>query len=255
MATIPYSTDTDRGEARFFFTMACLMAAIIVAGFSFNIATGRSSFALPWLVHVHAVVMMGWVALYLAQNALIFSDNIALHRRLGWISVVWIPLVLVMGMLITRWSLQARGGPPFFDQNQFLISNPLQLFGMAALVAWAVTVRRNTGWHRRLMYCAFAMLLGPGVGRLVPAPLLIPYAWYLTAVLPTLALMAVGILADKRRYGRPHPAWFWGLGTVIGIQIVADLIAYSPLGYQFTEWFLAGAPGAERPMEAFVPPM
>jgi hypothetical protein len=32
-------------------------------------------------------------------------------------------------------------------------------------------------------------------------------------------------------------------------------IAYSPLGYQFTEWFLAGTPGAERQMEAFVPPM
>ena len=71
MATIPYSTDTDRGEARFFFTMACVMAAVIVAGFSFNIATGRSSFSLPWLVHFHAFVMMGWVALYLMQNTLI----------------------------------------------------------------------------------------------------------------------------------------------------------------------------------------
>ena len=255
MATIPYSTDTDRGEARFFFTMACLMAAIIVAGFSFNIATGRSSFALPWLVHVHAVVMMGWVALYLTQNALIFSDNVALHRRLGWISVVWIPLVLVMGMLITRLSLQTTGGPPFFDQNQFLISNPFQLFSVVGMVSWAVLVRRNTGWHRRLMFCAFAPLTGPGLGRLLPMPLFIPYAWYLTAVLPAILFPAIGALADRRRYGAVHPAWLWGIGIVIGIQIVADLIAYSPLGYQFTEWFLAGTPGAERPMEAFFPPM
>ena len=38
MATIPYSTDTDRGEAKFFFTMACVMATSIVAGFAFNLA-------------------------------------------------------------------------------------------------------------------------------------------------------------------------------------------------------------------------
>ena len=257
MATLPLAGAANRaqGEARFFFLMACLMSAIIVAGFSFNIVTARSSFGAPLLVHIHAVVMMGWVGLYLAQNFLVFSGNIAVHRRLGWLSVVWLPLVLVMGLLITRWSLQERGGPPFFDQNQFLISNPLHLLGFAVLATWAVMIRANTGWHRRLMYCAFAMLLGPGVGRLLPAPLLIPYAWYVSALLPTICFMVAGILSDNRRYRRPHPAWFWGIGAVLGIQIAADLVAYSPLGYQLTEWTLAGTPGAERQMEAFVPPM
>jgi len=255
MATIPYSTDTDRGEARFFFTMACVMAAIIVAGFSFNIVVGRSSFGAPLLVHLHALVMMGWVGIYLTQNALIFGNNVAVHRRLGWISVVWLPLILVMGVLITRFSLQSAGGPPFFDQNQFLISNPLQLLGSVGLAAWAVAVRRNTGWHRRLMFCAFAMLVGPGVGRLVPGPLLIPYAWYLMAILPPILLALVGAWADRRRYGRAHPGWFWGIGTVLGLQLAADLIAYSPLGYAITGQVIVGTPGAERQMEAFFPPM
>jgi hypothetical protein len=254
MATIPYSTDADRSEARFFFTMACVMAALIVTGFSFNLAMGRSSFALPWLVHFHAWVMMAWVGLYVVQNSLIFGGNVALHRRLGWLSVVLIPAIVVMGVLITRYSLQTGGGPPFFDQNQFLISNPLQLFGFAGLAATAVMVRRNTGWHRRLMFCAFAILTGPGIGRLMPSPLLIPYAWYLEALLPAIFFMAVGVLADKRRYGAVHPAWLWGIGTVLGIQIVADLIAYSDWGVAFTEQFLAGTPGAERPMAAFFPP-
>ena len=114
-----------------------------------------------------------------------------------------------MGVLITRWSLQSHGGPPFFDQNQFLISNPLHLLGFAVLAASAVAVRRTTAWHRRLMYCAFAMLTGPGVGRLLPSPLLIPYAWYIAAVLPPVLFALIGVLADRRRYGRAHPAWFW----------------------------------------------
>jgi hypothetical protein len=255
MATIPYSTDADRGEARFFFTMACIMAATIVAGFSFNVAMGRSSFGAPWLVHFHAWVMMGFVALYLAQNWLVFSDNVALHRRLGWLSVIWIPAILVMGMLITRYSLTTAGGPPFFDQNQFLFSNPLHLCGFAAIAGWAITVRKNTGWHRRLMYCAFATLTGPGVGRLLPNPFLIPYAWYASAIAPVVLFVLIGILADRRRYGGVHPAWLYGIGIVLGVQVVADLVAYSDWGIAFTQAFVAGTPGGERQMEAFFPPM
>ena len=254
MATLAYSTDTDRGEARFFFTMACVMAATIVAGFSFNLATGRSSFSLPWLVHFHAWVMMGWVALYLTQNTLVFRDNLALHRRLGWLSVIWLPAILVMGTLITRWSLQQHGGPFFFDQNEFLISNPAMLLLCVFLAATGVTVRRNTGWHRRLMYCSFAILTGPGIGRLSPNPLLEPYAWWIGGVGLSLIFPAIGMLADKRRYGAIHPAWFVGIGCVVGLQIVCDLVAYSPMGIQFTQWFLAGTPGAARSMQAFLPP-
>lgn len=255
MATIPFSTDTDRGEAKFFFTMACVMAATIIAGFSLNIAMGRSSFGAPWLVHFHAWVMMGWLGLYLAQNTLMFTNNVAVHRRLGWLSVLFLPVILVLGVLITRLSLQTTGGPPFFDQNQFLFSNPLQMAGLVGTAAWAIVIRKNTGWHRRLMYCAFAGLTGPGLGRLLPMPFLIPYGWYISAIGASLLFIGIAMIADKRRYGRVHPAYWWGAGIVLGIQIVADLIAYSAWGIGFTQQLLAGTPGAERPMAAFFPPM
>jgi hypothetical protein len=254
MATIPYSADAERGEAKFFFTMACVMAFVIVAGFSLNVALGRSSFGAPWLVHFHAWVMLAWVGLYVAQNALVFADNIALHRRLGWSAAVLMPLVLLMGVYITRYSLQTTGGPPFFDQNQFLFSNPLHLVGVMAMVVWGIAVRANTGWHRRLMFTAFAVLTGPGLGRLLPMPFVIPYAWYASILLPLL-FPVIGMLADKRRYGSVHPAWLCGIGIVLAIQVIADLVAYSAWGVAFTQEFIAGTPGAERSMQAFFPPM
>jgi hypothetical protein len=61
------------------------------------------------------------------------------------------------------------------------------------------------------------------------------------------------MIADKRRHGRVHPAWWWGVGSVILVQIVADLIAYSAWGVSITQAVIAGTPGAERPMEAFLP--
>jgi hypothetical protein len=255
MATLPLGTRADaRGEARFFFIMAVAMAATIVGGFSLNIAMGRSSFAAPALVHVHAFVMMGWVTLYVLQNGLIAGGNHRLHRRFGWLAVAWIPATVVMGLLITRWSLQAVGGPPFFDQNAFLVGNPLGLMSFAGLAAWAIVVRTNTGWHRRLMFCSMAILTGPGLGRLLPMPLFIPWAWWISNVVP-LAFPLIGMLADRRRYGRVHPAWFWGVGTIVMMFLVGELLAYSQIGYGFTEWFLEGTPGAERQMGAFVPPM
>lgn len=252
MATIPLSTDADRGEARFFFIIACAMAAGTMGGFALNLATGRTSFVMPWLVHVHAWVFMSWIGLYLTQNYLIFSDNVALHRRLGWLSLVLIPAMVVVGLLIHRWSMLDHGGPPFIAANEFLIGNPLQLFVFAGLSLSAVAMRKHTGWHRRLMLCAFADISGAGIGRLVPLPYVIPAAWWVNVGL-TLTFPLIGMLADKRRYGAVHPAWLWGTGTVIAVLILGELIAYSPPGYQFTEWYLAGSPGAERPMEAFAP--
>ena len=38
-------------------------------------------------------------------------------------------------------------------------------------------------------------------------------------------------------------------------MIAADLFAYSGAGIAFTQEMLAGTPGAERQMQAFVPPM
>ena len=70
----------------------------------------------------------------------------------------------------------------------------------------------------------------------------------------TLIFPIIGMIADKRRYGRVHPAWFWGVGTIVAVQIASDLVAYSEWGLAFTRDFLSGTPGAERPMEAFIPP-
>jgi hypothetical protein len=253
MATIARNTPAAaRDEARFFFLMACVMGAGTMGGFALNVVTGRSSFAMPLLVHVHAWVFIAWIALFLAQSYLVLVGNVALHRRLGWLSALLIPLMLVLGLLLHRWSMLDHGGPSFIAANEFLIGNLLQLLVFVGLAVVAIAMRRKTAWHRRLLLCAFADISGAGIGRLVPLPLFIPAAWWVNVGL-TLIFPLVGVLADRRRYGTVHPAWLWGMGTVTAVLIIGQLIAYSPYGIRFTEWYLAGSPGAERPMEAFVP--
>jgi hypothetical protein len=257
MATVIGGGSPDRGvehsERGFYRLMAIVMSTVIVAGFSMNLAMGRSTFAVPPAYHIHAFVFFGWVALYLAQNFLIAGSNIRLHKTLGLAAYLWVPLMVAMGFVIMFTSMRRTGGPFFFDQNEFLISNTMLLVLFGAMVFTALRRRRYTGWHRRLMLTAMSILTGPGLGRLLPMPLMIPHAWRIMMVI-TLVFPVIGMIADKRRHGRVHPAWFWGVGAIIAVQLVADLIAYSPLGVSLTEALLAGTPGAQRPMHAFLPP-
>lgn len=242
-----------RGEERFFFVMACIMAALIVAGFATNLAMGRSTFAVPSVYHIHAGIFFGWVALYLAQNWTAASGRFAIHKTLGMIAYVYAPLMAAMGLAIMFASLRRTGGPFFFDQNEFMFSNTLLLFLFAGMVIVALRRRRYTGWHRRLMLTAMSFLSGPGLGRLLPMPLLIPNAWRIMMVV-TLVFPVIGMIADKRRYGKVHPAWWWGVGAIIAVQVIADIIAYSAWGISMTQQVIEGTAGAERPMAAFLPP-
>ena len=243
----------DAAERRFFLIMALVMATTIVAGFSLNLAMGRSSFAVPLAYHVHAFIFMGWIGLYVAQHLTASNGQWALHRSLGRLAYLWVPLMVAAGSVIMVTVARRTGGPFFFDVNEFLVSNLALLVCFGGLAWWALRSQRYNGWHRRLMLCSMAILTGPGLGRLLPMPFMIPYAWIITTAL-TMLFPVIGMIADKRRTGSVHPAYWWGLGIYAAVFVASMALAYSPLGYAFTDWVIAGTPGAERPMQAFLPP-
>ena len=254
MATVAIETGAGaRGNTRFFTIMAFVMSFIIVAGFSLNIAMGRSSFAVPLAYHIHAVVFMAWIGIYLAQHVTASAGNWPLHAKFGKVAYLWVPLMVVFGTVVMVVVARRTGGPFFFHVSEFLWSNIMTLWCFGGLAWWALMRRRYTGWHRRLMLCAMAILTGPGLGRLLPLPLMIPNAWTIT-VMVTMIFPVIGMIADKRAQGRVHPAYWWGLGIYAGVFLLSLALAYSPFGIGLTEQLIAGTPGAERPMEAFLPP-
>ncbi len=197
-------------------------ASVLVAGFSFQLGMGRSSFAVPPVFHLHGVVFFGWVALVLTQTWLMASGNVALHKRLGWLSVLWVPVMVGLGIAITVTSLRRTGGPFFFDANEFLLGNLVGLLGFAGTIAAAVAMRRRTDWHRRLMLSAMASICGPGIGRLAPTPLLIPWAWEITN-LACMGFIVAGMIRDKRHHGSVHPAWLIGLNRGLSPRFLIKL--------------------------------
>jgi hypothetical protein len=246
-------TSVGVGDERFFLNGAIAMAVVIAAGFSLQLAMGRSTFHSPPLVHAHAITFMGWVTLYLLQNVFVATGRMELHRRLGWIATGWVVAMLVLGCMVTAAMVRRGQVPFFFRPAQFLVFDPMSLFTFAGLTAAAILLRRRTEWHRRLHFCGMSMLLGPGFGRLLPMPLLQPWAWEATFA-ASLAFPIVGVLVDRRRSGRAHPAWRWGIAAMIGCLLATEAITYSPLGGAIYRAVTAGSPGAAVPPLDFAPP-
>lgn len=240
-------------DSGLFMILALVIADVVVAGFSLQLAAGRSSFHAPLLLHAHAIVFMGWVALYVTQNAFIVTDNVELHRKLGWIGAGWIVLMLGLGCAVTV-AMVRRGQVPFFFRPQhFLVFDPMTLIGFVGLTVAAIRLRRQSDWHRRLHFCATSLLVGPAFGRLLPLPLLSPFAYEATFA-AVLVLLMLGVVADWLRSGQIHPAWVRGTAAMVGVFLLTEAATYSPLGNAIYAAVTHGSPGETVPGLAFARP-
>ncbi|MEQ1619538.1 MAG: hypothetical protein ABL883_14485 [Terricaulis sp.] len=243
----------DRG---FFRALATAMAIVQVAGFAVQLAMGRSSFGAPLIIHLHAVVFMGWVAIFATQPWLAQSGALKLHRLLGRVALIWAFGLLTLGVLVT-WATVHTGRTPFFFQPQhFLIANPVTLLGALGLLAAAVILRKHQDWHARLQIGSFVMLMGPSFGRLLPMPFLKPYAFEIASVAP-LVFVAFAAGRDASVRKRAHPAWAWTVVVLVGSLLLARLLATSPVGADIYAAAVAntGATGGDGMVFPPPPPM
>jgi len=242
------------GDEKFFLRVAIIIAMLIVAGFSTNLLVGRSSFGSPVRVHIHAILFMGWMVIFLMQNILATSGRLDLHRKLGWLASGWLVLMVISGFWVTVMMVRNGTAPFFFQPLHFLVFDPLAVLTVAGITIAAVRMRRQTDWHRRLHFCSMTILLGPAIGRLLPMPLLQPWAWEATFSV-SLAFLVVVMSLDSRRRGSLHPAWSRGLAVLLGVFVLTEALTYSPAGLAIYQRVTKGSPGAEvAPLEFGTPP-
>ena len=253
MATLAATHDDSARGERFFSTLAIIMGLTVVIGFTVQFLAGRSSLASPLRVHAHGVLFMCWVAIFVAQARFATHRPIALHRRLGWLAMGWIAAMLVTAMIVIL-AMVRNGTVPFFFQPQhFLFADPLTLVCFVALTALAVRKRKDTDWHARLQIGAMALLTGPAFGRLLPMPLLIPYAFEAAGAATTVFLIA-GMVRDWRMSRAIHPAWWFGFAGLAVNLIGAQALAHSPIGDAVYQAIVAGTPGEQVAGLDFPPP-
>lgn len=252
MTSLPDANPAPR-DLRFYRTTITAMAAVLVGGFVLQLVMGRSSFGAPLIVHLHALAFMGWVAIIVTQVWLVAGGRTGLHRTLGGVALVWLCAMLALGPLVVIAAVRTGRVPFFFQPQYLLVADSVMLYGAAGLVAAAVLLRKNRDWHPRLQVGAFAMLMGPGIGRIIPMPLLGAHAFEIASLIP-LVVPLIGMARDRRVHGKIQPAWLWALGVPVVLLIAVRLVVYSPVGDAIYAAAAAGSPAAGSDGRAYPPP-
>lgn len=217
----------------FYFWMILLMAVFVFGGFGmsylFPLATGRFPTAPP-VVHLHGIVLFGWMVLLMAQTSLVGARNVTLHRSLGTFGIALGTAVVFMGAIITL--LGAMGGRAHPGANYYhgIYLGIMAVAGFALLFTLAIRNARRPEVHRRLVLLAMLPLLPPGIHRFYMVPLALKQ-FPIAAMYMTLDAMAVAILVQEWRSTRRVGGY-----TVLG---VAWLLAQQALHYPVTHsrWF------------------
>ena len=222
----------------FYFYLSLWMCAIVALGFvpGFFLPRPDPTVLQNPVVHMHAIVYVGWMGLVAYQMRLPSQGGTADHRRLGQWLVYYALLIIVMGLWVTlsRFAERIEMGdpvgariqmwPPFSDMLAFPI-----LFGLA------LAYRKQPEQHKRLMVLACCMLTIPGAARIFfignPPNILMMELIFLSPVY-------IGILRDWLVERRVYLVYVIGL-AVLALMPLRMVVVDLPAWRSFTDWLAA----------------
>lgn len=201
------------------------MTLVVFLGFlpSFFLRAQFRETPLPFYLLVHATIMTAWQILFLSQTVLVAVERPDLHRLMGMAGAALAGLVVVAGVyatLIQPALFKARGASPPFPMEILVVGNLFGFLIFAGLIAVAITLRRDTATHRRLIYWACVVTMGPALtpGRTLGATI---QPFFPTTFPPELAVVWIAWIArlihDWSTIRRFHPA------TIIGGMLILFL--------------------------------
>lgn len=196
----------------FFGGISLLLMGYVLLGFwPSYIAAGFVLAPLPSLLaHIHAILFVGWIALFGVQVSLISASRVAVHRRLGTVMGWW---AAAMAVVAPATVVMAVRRPHSALGASVLAGDLAQTVAFVILIAAGLTRRRAALDHKRLMTLASAAIIGPAIARwpfefIDNEP---PIGLVLFYLLPTLLLIAYD-LATLRRV---HRATWLGFGVML----------------------------------------
>ena len=121
------------------------------------------------LQHFHGMMMMGWLLMLLVQPILILIGKPRLHRRIGSLSYVLAPLILLSMYLViqSRYDVRLERGDRTEAVIAWLSLNFRLMMFFAILYVLAIYYRHRPALHMRYMCSTALLLIGPGLVRVL----------------------------------------------------------------------------------------
>jgi len=226
------------GDRRFYAWAAVITVLVAVGGFArtYYLKTAFGTPPLPLLVHLHAVLMTAWVALFVVQTRFIAAHRTDLHRRLGLFGAALIVLVVAFGIATAMASAHRGVSLAGMTPLAFMAIPLVTAVVFAVLAGAAIAWRRRSDIHKRLMLLATLSILTPAIAR-------VPWDAFRALGPPLfLGLTDLCVLAfvgyDTWRHRRLHPAFGWGTLFLFASQPLRIVLAHSAAWNAFAAWLV-----------------
>ena len=233
-AAISTFSPREPSDRNFFLLILAAIWGGVFAGFipdSLDHFTGKHV-TYAWIVHVHAISYVGWLALLTTQISLIRSGNVALHKRLGLLGVVMIPWMAIVG----PWAFLVMGNLEFGTPDgdaPFLILPVLSVVSFAIIAFTGLALRGNAAVHKRLMLIGTIVLSDAGFARWI-GPWLGPFmgkmfgqgflSFYVPHFIGASLLMAAILIYDLITRRRLQPVVLSAVALAVGMHLLTAYI-------------------------------
>jgi len=209
---------------RFYIGISVLVAVIAAMGFwpTYFGPLVAGSVDAPMVIHVHAAVFSGWVALFGAQVLLAATGQIALHRKLGTVGIWYGVAIIVVGVITALSQFADRVDAGRIEEAQTRLLGPLtDMIVFPLFFGAAIYYRRKPELHKRLMLVATTTLLVAAAMRMsfLGAPLPRPtrlFIWFSPVIL--------GIAYDLIAKRMVHPVYVAGLAALYLLSMRGALL-------------------------------
>lgn len=140
-----------------------LLIPLTIAGFYKTYINQFPNFEknITYFIHIHAFIATVWIGILIAQPFLIVKKKFALHRKVGKISYVVFPLLILS--FLPQMIRTANSSHP-----KYLFYSLADCSLLIIFYTLAVYYKRISARHMRYMIAATLVFLGPTVGRIGP---------------------------------------------------------------------------------------
>ncbi|MFT3702070.1 MAG: hypothetical protein QM802_06860 [Agriterribacter sp.] len=200
------------------------LAFIIFAGFwnSYfsRFFSGNNDYS--FYFHFHAAMALLWLSMLIIQPILIRRKDLPLHKTLGKLSYVLMPVLLISVLLVLNSVLKAA--PVEFQtfSGVLVVVRDLLLLGVSFGIA--VWYRRNMPIHARAMVITGIVFIEPALARLMGGVIFKGHGsvgFIVTASLIVALLITLIICERKQKSGR------WLFPSLLAVYLVAYTLIFS----------------------------
>ncbi len=193
----------------------------------------------PWVYHIHGMLAMAWVLMLIAQAYLIREKKYELHKLVGKLSYVIMPLFLASLFFAAKESYltNIKTKPQADVLANMTNGGTIDIFFIGLIFALAMLYKKNVGYHLRFMASTGLIILAPGLGRFVFAFLEIPFPLALIPMLLcTTGAGIIWLITDIRNKKSAFP-----MGVYVVISLIMFVIgagSHSASWQGFAKWWV-----------------